>query len=775
MKKLFASIVFLLALASNAFATTYYASPSGGGAASCVDSGANVCTLQRAVTVASTGTHTIVSATGTYSISTELTISSTNTGANLTFTCAGAVGTCIWASTGTSAVVDVETNMVSGTLTFDGISISDTNADFSIRNGSPEVNIVFKNGTIDNTDATSGNGINYILDTTNKIALESGEDAVTGLHTGAATNVRIAQKIVPGANITVNRASMKLRRRCGNVGTNCNQYVSGESWDYRTGEVLTMTIETDSAGAPSGTPVTNGTAVTKLAYNVPYESFEHEIFTFASNVSLTSGTTYWLVLKDNYTASTSNYIEAALDTGNGYAGGGASLYNGVAWVDSVGSDFIFGIDRAHTRTLEVFGSTFNTRASNFSIAWANIVNIHDNTLTSTAGGGLGLTGNNNWTTTDDHYKQVFFVDNVISYTTDGQQMISMGTNTFARTYLNMIAIKGNTGTVSIVTQPRYYVKKFFFYGNDLEVQYAGNCPFQLGKEVDGVDPQDLIPQRFEQVVIENNSFYFSSTAHNHLFLFAMGSENGIFKNNTVRGTNTAGAGGGGWGMILKASNWKILGNRFAGPGPAIYVTNNYTTVVGNTFESYDATGSNSAILFRAHQDNIYGGNHGIPKFSFIEDNIFISHGAFAAMTFCDNTNCATASPSTLGIFRTEPYWSNRIDNNAYYATDNATYIQIGSGTSLENVTLAEGLTTLRATWNSATYTDSNSLNYYNDIQSSYIGPITGIDGYTGDFTTTDANVIGKGTVSGSNIGGYQVSGSLGGSGPFGTQPFGDPR
>jgi hypothetical protein len=73
-----ALLLCLCLLAGNAWGATYYASPTGGAAASCVDKAANVCTLDRAITVSSTG-DTIELAPGTYDYtSAGLNISSKN-------------------------------------------------------------------------------------------------------------------------------------------------------------------------------------------------------------------------------------------------------------------------------------------------------------------------------------------------------------------------------------------------------------------------------------------------------------------------------------------------------------------------------------------------------------------------------------------------------------------------------------------------------------------------------------------------------------------------
>lgn len=63
----FLCLLALLITPSVAGAATYYADPAGGAAESCVNAGANACTLQRAITVASAG-DTINAACGTYDL-----------------------------------------------------------------------------------------------------------------------------------------------------------------------------------------------------------------------------------------------------------------------------------------------------------------------------------------------------------------------------------------------------------------------------------------------------------------------------------------------------------------------------------------------------------------------------------------------------------------------------------------------------------------------------------------------------------------------------------
>lgn len=67
MNRVIVALFAILALPAFGHAATYYADPSGGGTASCVDNAANVCTLPRAITVASSG-DTIIAANGTYDL-----------------------------------------------------------------------------------------------------------------------------------------------------------------------------------------------------------------------------------------------------------------------------------------------------------------------------------------------------------------------------------------------------------------------------------------------------------------------------------------------------------------------------------------------------------------------------------------------------------------------------------------------------------------------------------------------------------------------------------
>lgn len=91
-------------------------------------------------------------------------------------------------------------------------------------------------------------------------------------------------------------------------------------------KILTLTIETDNAGAPSGTAL--GTA-TILANGVGSAAYDWYDFTFTAPVDLANSTVYHLVLTSNYTASDTNYINWHGVT----VGSGGNAEDFTAWAD----------------------------------------------------------------------------------------------------------------------------------------------------------------------------------------------------------------------------------------------------------------------------------------------------------------------------------------------------------------------------------------------------------------------------------------------------------
>lgn len=105
---------------------------------------------------------------------------------------------------------------------------------------------------------------------------------------------------------------------------------------------LTVKIETDSAGSPSGTPVTNGTSNT-VAASTPTTSYGWIEFTFATNPSLSGSTTYWIVLETADTQSDTNYVEWGDDESSpGYTNGEMKSEASSTW-SALTADAIFDV------------------------------------------------------------------------------------------------------------------------------------------------------------------------------------------------------------------------------------------------------------------------------------------------------------------------------------------------------------------------------------------------------------------------------------------------
>lgn len=102
---------------------------------------------------------------------------------------------------------------------------------------------------------------------------------------------------------------------------------------------LKVTIEEDSAGSPSGTPITNGTSSTLAASAISTSSKQWRGFTFATPPLLDKAKTYWLVLQfdtatgvdaNNYVAWYTDGMTSGYGTAKTYAGSWSTV-NGVAY------------------------------------------------------------------------------------------------------------------------------------------------------------------------------------------------------------------------------------------------------------------------------------------------------------------------------------------------------------------------------------------------------------------------------------------------------------
>ncbi len=143
-----------------------------------------------------------------------------------------------------------------------------------------------------------------------------------------ATNTQIAQGFKPKTSSTVTKVRLWLKKTGIPAGT----------------DTVTLTIQTDSAGLPSGTPVTNGTSIAVDCSDTLTTSYAWVTFTFSVNPSLSAGTQYHLVLSGAFTIDASHYVSWGADNYDViYPDGSMSLNGGASWAAELAYDACFEV------------------------------------------------------------------------------------------------------------------------------------------------------------------------------------------------------------------------------------------------------------------------------------------------------------------------------------------------------------------------------------------------------------------------------------------------
>ena len=131
-------------------------------------------------------------------------------------------------------------------------------------------------------------------------AYDGTDDGSIKLREGAATAVELGIPFTPTADITVDKIRLQLSQ-LGSVAA---------------GKKVWVTIETDSTG-PSGTDV-NGAQAYGASRKVEAadisDSIEEVEFELIDGVDLTASTTYWIIVKGDYTASATDCIQVHYNT-----------------------------------------------------------------------------------------------------------------------------------------------------------------------------------------------------------------------------------------------------------------------------------------------------------------------------------------------------------------------------------------------------------------------------------------------------------------------------
>ena len=153
-------------------------------------------------------------------------------------------------------------------------------------------------------------------------------NAESGLYTGATTRVKLSQAFQCDEDSWINSVRLFLRK----IGT------------ISTALTITLTIETNTSGLPSGTQVAK--ASTTLTTDSVPGAIRLIDFAFTDFVFLAKNTTYHIIISISGSADATNYIAWGRDDSSDYGDGNAGQYNGTSWSAITDAAFIFAIGNA---------------------------------------------------------------------------------------------------------------------------------------------------------------------------------------------------------------------------------------------------------------------------------------------------------------------------------------------------------------------------------------------------------------------------------------------
>lgn len=157
----------------------------------------------------------------------------------------------------------------------------------------------------------------YVLDQSYNVA----EDSSFRIGTIDATGeVKEAQSFTPTITGPINRITVKLAK---------NGTPSGN---------IVMTLEADSAGSPSGTPLATATSLSCASITSSPVYYDID---FPTPFTATAGVVYWYVLAGTFTQSDTDNVKTYGNSAAGYAGGVPKTWNGASWSSALSADFVF--------------------------------------------------------------------------------------------------------------------------------------------------------------------------------------------------------------------------------------------------------------------------------------------------------------------------------------------------------------------------------------------------------------------------------------------------
>lgn len=211
--------------------------------------------------------------------------------------------------------------------------------------------------TFDVSDAYTSDQWRFNLTDSNTGDYHIAEFQMFEVATSSGGNDKLAQSFQISATAVISKAYLYLQRFGTLAGT------------------LTLRVETDNAGSPSGTLV-DANATTTLAESSLDSSLSMVTFDFATDFSVSLTTTYWLVLSTSSSSSPTNYLAWGEDTTAGYANGELKSEASSVW-SAESSDAIFQVI-----SNGIIGNRWSyTNTSTYTTTSATFVEIDSTNLT----------------------------------------------------------------------------------------------------------------------------------------------------------------------------------------------------------------------------------------------------------------------------------------------------------------------------------------------------------------------------------------------------------
>lgn len=132
---------------------------------------------------------------------------------------------------------------------------------------------------------------------------------------------RSAQSFTVSVQLTINKIAVSLKKNAGTT----------------TG--LTVRLETNNAGVPSGTLVSSTSTATIAAFSTT--AYRYKVATFTTPVMLAPSTTYWIVVQHTTEGTGNSQYFWGSDSGGAYANGNFATYASSAWTAQTAHDGLF--------------------------------------------------------------------------------------------------------------------------------------------------------------------------------------------------------------------------------------------------------------------------------------------------------------------------------------------------------------------------------------------------------------------------------------------------